>query len=68
MKTLLQLILSLLLISATSFAMHLERGGRGRADFPVRILLTGDSLMEAMGPQMQRELSGYENITLIPIG
>ncbi len=68
MKTLLQLILSLLLISTTSLAMHLERGGRGRADFPIRILLTGDSLMEAMGPQMQRELTGYENITLIPIG
>lgn len=48
--------------------MHLECGGTGKATFPVRILLTGDSLMEAMGPQMKREMAGYENITLIPIG
>lgn len=68
MKTLSQLILCLLLLSSTAFAMYLECGGRGRADSPVRILLTGDSLMESMGPQMKREMTGYENITLIPIG
>lgn len=68
MKTLARLILCLLFVSTTAFAMHLECGGRGRANFPVRILLTGDSLMEAMGPQMKRQMEGYENITLIPIG
>ncbi len=48
--------------------MHLEAGGTGKAARPTRILLTGDSLMEALGPQMQKSLAGYENITLIPIG
>lgn len=66
-KPLLPLLL-LLLLSAPLFAMHLERGGSGQAAMPIRILLTGDSLMEAMGPQMQREMQGYDNITLIPIG
>lgn len=35
---------------------------------PVRVLLTGDSLMESLGPQMSRSLAGYSNITFIPIG
>ena len=35
---------------------------------PVRVLLTGDSLMEGLGPQMRNALSGYSNLTLIPIG
>lgn len=33
-------------------AMHLECGGKGKAAMPIRILLTGDSLMESLGPQM----------------
>lgn len=35
---------------------------------PVRVLLTGDSLMESLGPQMRDSLAGYSNITFIPIG
>ena len=35
---------------------------------PVRVLLTGDSLMEGLGPQMRDSLAGYSNITFIPIG
>ena len=35
---------------------------------PVRVLLAGDSLMESLGPQMRNSLSGYSNITFIPIG
>lgn len=35
---------------------------------PVRVLLTGDSLMESLGPQMRQSLAGYSNITFIPIG
>lgn len=35
---------------------------------PVRVLLAGDSLMESLGPQMRSSLSGYSNITFIPIG
>ena len=66
-KSLLTTLLLLLLLTPLS-AMHLERGGSGQAAMPIRILLTGDSLMEAMGPQMQREMQGYDNITLIPIG
>lgn len=59
----------LLLFTATPvFCMHLECGGKGKAAMPIRILLTGDSLMEALGPQMQKAMDGYENISLIPIG
>lgn len=62
-------LLSVLIFLATPLCgMHLECGGRGKAAMPIRILLTGDSLMEALGPQMQKSLAGYENITLIPIG
>lgn len=42
----------LLYLSAPLCAMHLECGGSGKAAMPIRILLTGDSLMEALGPQM----------------
>lgn len=35
---------------------------------PVRVLLAGDSLMEGLGPRMCDALSGYGNLTLIPIG
>ncbi len=48
--------------------MHLEPGGKGCALKPTRILLTGDSLMESMGPQMVKAMKGYKNITLRPIG
>lgn len=61
------LLLAVLVIPELQ-AMHLERGGTGKAAMPIRILLTGDSLMESLGPQMKKDLAGYENITLIPIG
>ncbi len=48
--------------------MNLKRGGSGEAAYPIRILLTGDSLMAGLGPHMQKEMAGYRNITLIPIG
>ncbi len=57
-----------LLSGMVACAMNLECGGSGKAAQPIRILLTGDSLMEALGPQMQKALEGYENISLIPIG
>lgn len=64
------LLLMLLMLPAAPLcaAMQLECGGKGKAAMPIRILLTGDSLMEALGPQMQKAMAGYENITLIPIG
>lgn len=43
-------------------------GGSRPLGAPVRVLLTGDSLMESLGPQMRDALSGYSNLTLIPIG
>lgn len=46
----------------------LVREGEGTVPQPTRILLTGDSLMEGLGPQMQRALDGYANLTFIPIG
>lgn len=48
--------------------MQMNPGGTGRAAVPIRILLTGDSLMESLGPQMKKAAAGYENITMIPIG
>ena len=58
----------LLLCSFCASAMPLKRGGSGEAAFPIRILLTGDSLMAGLGPQMKKEMAGYRNINLIPIG
>lgn len=49
-------------------ARTLVREGEGTVQQPTRILLTGDSLMEGLGPQMKRALDGYANLTLIPIG
>lgn len=43
-------------------------GGSRPLGAPVRVLLAGDSLMESLGPQMRDALSGYNNLTLIPIG
>lgn len=48
--------------------MIIVPNGTGRANKETRILLTGDSLMESMGPQMQKAMAGYENIVLRPIG
>jgi hypothetical protein len=48
--------------------MILKPNGTGKADKETRILLTGDSLMESMGPQMVKAMVGYENIVLRPIG
>lgn len=63
-------ILVILALSAgcSSAAMRLEPHGTGELPSPVRVLLTGDSLMEGLGPQMKRELAGYGNLELIPIG
>ncbi len=47
---------------------QLQTGGTGTLSRPVRVLLTGDSLMEGLGSQLRDELSGYSNLTLIPIG
>lgn len=68
MKKFITCLVMLLLCCACSSSMPLKRGGTGEAAFPIRILLTGDSLMAGMGPHMQREMAGYSNITLIPIG
>lgn len=46
----------------------LKPGGSWEFKQPIRVLLTGDSLMESLGPQMRSSLSGYTNMTLIPIG
>lgn len=68
MKKLLICLALLMLCTYCASAMSLKRGGSGEAAFPVRILLTGDSLMAGLGPHMQREMAGYRNISLIPIG
>ena len=54
--------------SHSTAGMHLAPEGKGCAHQSTRILLTGDSLMESLGPQMQKAMTGYENITLRPIG
>lgn len=68
-------ILTLTLLGSTLDAQQtlaptttLIREGEGVVQQPTRILLTGDSLMEGLGPQMKRALDGYANLTLIPIG
>lgn len=53
---------------AAPIARNLVREGEGTVQHPTRILLTGDSLMEGLGPQMKKALDGYANLTLIPIG
>ncbi len=47
---------------------QLQSGGTGSLPRPVRVLLAGDSLMASLGPQLRKELSGYTNLTLFPIG
>jgi hypothetical protein len=54
--------------SQSTVNMHLVPDGKGSAHQPTRILLTGDSLMESLGPQMVAAMKGYKNITLRPIG
>lgn len=61
-------VLAMIALSGNLLAMPLKRDGVGKASHPIRILLTGDSLMEGLGPQMKEALDGYKNITLIPIG
>lgn len=46
----------------------LKPGGTWTLRMPVRVLLTGDSLMQGLGPQMRDVLLGYKNLTMIPIG
>ena len=46
----------------------LEPGGKGKLPREQRVLMAGDSLMVGLGPQMRTELSGYSNLTFIPIG
>ncbi len=77
MKTLQSFIISFLALCAiTAFhqaeaandSSFLVREGEGTVPRPTRVLLTGDSLMASLGPQLKRALDGYENLTLIPIG
>ena len=56
------------LAEAAPVTRTLVREGEGIVPQPTRVLLTGDSLMASLGPQMKRALDGYENLTLIPIG
>lgn len=53
---------------ARSASRTLVREGEGNVQEPTRILLTGDSLMAGLGPQLKRALDGYANLTLVPIG
>ena len=53
---------------STAEERGLRPGGRGKLPQEQRALLAGDSLMESLGPQMRAELSGYSNLTFIPIG
>ncbi|MBQ1960453.1 MAG: DUF459 domain-containing protein [Akkermansia sp.] len=68
------ILMGLVLLCAVSLAQAAEvtrtlvRDGEGTVPQPTRVLLTGDSLMAGMGPQLKRALAGYENLTLIPIG
>ncbi len=64
----LMLLCSTTLTQAAEITRTLVREGEGIVPQPTRILLTGDSLMASMGPQLKRALDGYENLTLIPIG
>ncbi len=68
LATILGLGLFFNLIYAQGNTCTLVREGEGAVQQPTRILLTGDSLMEGLGPQLQRALDGYANLTLIPIG
>lgn len=62
-------VFALVFLATGAFAaMPIIRGGTGKASRPTKVLLAGDSLMEGLGPQMQKALDGYENLTLIPIG
>jgi hypothetical protein len=47
--------------SQSTVNMHLVPDGKGSAHQPTRILLTGDSLMESLGPQMVTAMKGYKN-------
>lgn len=73
MKKILLVITSFILCacqSATSVgeAAAVQPGGVGKVSTEYRVLLTGDSLMASMGPQLKRALAGYENLTLVPLG
>ena len=46
----------------------LELGGKGQLLRPYRVLVAGDSLSEALGPQLKRGLQGYAGLEIIPIG
>ena len=46
----------------------LKPGGKGKLPREQKVLMAGDSLMVSLGPQMRTELSGYSNLTFIPIG
>lgn len=45
-----------------------RRGGHADLTRDVTVLLTGDSLMESMGPQLKECLNGYRGLSLIPVG
>lgn len=42
--------------------------GKAKMRRNMTILLTGDSLMESLGPELKQALAGYEGLTVIPIG
>lgn len=46
----------------------IELGGKGQLLRPYRVLVAGDSLSEALGPQLKRGLQGYAGLEIIPIG
>lgn len=54
--------------SVDAAVVQLKPGGIGKIQSEYRVLLTGDSLMESMGPQIKKALQGYENLVFIPIG
>ena len=45
-----------------------ELGGHGQLPRPYRVMVAGDSLSAALGPQMKRGLEGYAGLEIIPIG
>lgn len=62
------LLLLLLWLPLAAEPASFEPGGSGKLNTNVRVLLAGDSLMEALGPQLKEALSGYAGLEFFPIG
>ncbi len=62
------LLLLLLWLPLAAEPASFEPGGSGKLNTNVRVLLAGDSLMEALGPQLKEALSGYAGFEFFPIG